>query len=221
MYYNLLENSIRKEVKIMFKGNKQAPVVGSPTQDAKNTYIAAEIEVEGNFKGNGSIQVEGTVNGNLSIPSVVIGEHGTVNGIINAKNAIVNGDLNGSIFCDTLEIMPNGKINDEIKVKQLLISGKAEGSIESKEEITIDQTGHVIASTMQSKTIVVNGDFKGSISASEILKVGSTGSAQGEITVKNIKTDTGGKLLGSIHNYVEETPVEPKEEKTLQEDNLN
>jgi len=205
----------------MFKGNKQEPVIGSPTQDAKNTYIAAEIEVDGNFKGNGSIQVEGTINGNLTMPSVVIGENGTVNGIVNAKNAIVNGNLNGSIFCETLEIMPNGQIQDEIKVQQLLVSGKVNGSIESKEEITIDQTGRVTATTMLSKTIVVKGDFQGNISASEILEVGSTGSVQGEITVKNIKTDTGGKLLGSIHNYVEETPVTQKEETVLQEDAVN
>jgi cytoskeletal protein CcmA (bactofilin family) len=186
----------------MFKGNKET--VKAATTDSKNTYIASEIEIDGNFKGKGSIRIEGTVNGNLSITSVVIGEKGTVNGTINAKNVIVNGTLNGSIFCDSLEIMANGKISDEIKVKQLHVSGRAMGSIESKEEIIIDGTGAVDATPMKSKKIVINGSFRGNITASQLLEVGSTGSVEGQITVKNIKTEPGGKLLGSIHNYVEE-----------------
>jgi cytoskeletal protein CcmA (bactofilin family) len=195
----------------MFKGNKEA--VKATINDNKNTYIAPEIEIDGNFKGKGSIRVEGTVNGNLSITSIVIGEHGTVNGTINATNAIVNGDLNGSIFCDSLEIMENGKINDEIKVKQLHVSGRAMGSIESKEEIVIDTTGAVDATPMKSKNIIINGSFKGDIIASQILEIGSSGSVEGQITVKNIKTEPGGKLLGSIHNYIEETPEAKFEEK--------
>jgi len=199
----------------MFKGNKET--VKAATQDTKNTYIAPEIEIEGNFKGNGSIRVEGTVNGNLSITSVVIGENGTVNGSINATNVIVNGNLNGSIFCDSLEIMENGQINDEIKVQQLIIAGKAQGSISSKEKIIIDSTGSVDATSMISQDIVINGAFKGDITASQLLEVGSTGSVEGQITVKNIKTEPGGKLLGSIHNYVEESSQEPKQTLELEE----
>lgn len=190
-----------KESKRMFKGNKNTSE--TPTQSSKNTYVAEEIEITGNFKGQGAILVEGTVNGNISVTSVVIGEKGSINGTINATNVIVNGKLNGSIFCDTLEVMQNGHVSHEIKVKKLLISGNADGSIEAKEEITVDQSGIINASSMKSKTITVNGTFNGGITASSLLNIGSTGSVEGEITVKNIKTDEGGKLLGSIHTYEE------------------
>ena len=184
----------------MFKGNQKS----SSPKGAKNTFIAKEIEVTGNFKGTGAVQVEGILNGDIAVTSVVIGEHGTINGTITATSVIVNGKLNGSVFCDTLEVMPNGNISNNIKVKQLLISGKVEGSIESKEEITIDHTGNVNATIMKSKTILMNGSFKGNITASELLEIGSTGSVEGEITVKNIKTHEGGILLAWMHNYVEE-----------------
>jgi cytoskeletal protein CcmA (bactofilin family) len=193
-----------KENIVMFKGNKK--VSDSTPKGARSTFIAKEIEVTGNFKGEGSVQVEGTLHGDITVTSVVIGEKGTINGTITATNVIVNGKLNGSVFCDTLEIMSNGHIANDIKVKQLLISGKVEGAIESKEEITIDTTGKVDATIMKSKNILINGSFKGNVTASQLLEIGTTGSVEGEITVKNIKTHEGGKLLGSLCNYVEEEP---------------
>ncbi len=190
----------------MFKGNQKS---SEATVTGKNhTFIAKEIEMTGNLKGEGSIQVEGIVHGDITITSVVIGENGTVNGTITASNVIVNGKLNGSIFCDTLEVMSNGKVINKIKVKQLLVSGKVNGDVEAKEEIRIDNTGSVNASNMESKNILINGLFKGNITASELLEIETTGSVEGEITVKNIKTHEGGKLLGSLNNYVAETETE-------------
>ena len=183
----------------MFKGNKKNT---QSTTDNNITLVAKEIEVTGNLKGKGAVQIEGTVHGDISVTSVVIGENGIVNGVINATNVIVNGKLNGSIFCDTLEIMPNGVVSNEVKVKKVLISGTVDGNIESKEEINIDKTGVVNATTMQSKDIVVDGSFNGKIIASELLEIGNIGSVEGDITVKNIKTHEGGKLLGSMQLYV-------------------
>lgn len=185
----------------MFKGNKKESE--APAQSTKNTYIAKEIEITGNFKGEGSIQIEGTVHGDIAVSSIVIGEKGVVNGTITATNVIINGTLSGSIFCDTLEVMQNGHVTDDVKVKHLLISGQVHGGIESKEKIIIDHSGIVKATKMKSKTITVNGTFEGGITATELLNIGSAGSVHGEIMVKNIKTEEGGRLLGSIHDYIE------------------
>jgi len=184
----------------MFKGKKKSPA----PKKKNNTFIAKEIEIQGNFNGTGAVQVEGILHGDISVTSVVIGEHGTINGTVTATNVIVNGELNGSIFCDNLEVMPNGKIFNAITVKKLLIAGSVESSIEAKEEIIIVPSGEVNASTIKSKKIFVNGKFKGNIIASELLEIGKTGSVEGEITVKNIKTHEGGKLLGSMHIYLPE-----------------
>ena len=191
----------------MFKENKKNPQ--SNTTNDTVTFVAQEIEVTGNLNGKGAVQIEGTLHGDISVNSVVIGLNGVVNGMIHATNVIVNGKLNGSIFCDTLEIMPNGNVSNEIKVKKVLISGKVEGSIHSKEEIYVETTGSVLATTMNSKNIVVNGAFRGKITASERLEVGSKGSVEGDITVKNIKTHEGGRLLGSMQLY---TPPKVKAE---------
>jgi len=185
----------------MFKGKEKIP----NSTKRKNTFIAKEIEIQGNFNGIGDVQVEGILHGDITVTSVIIGEHGTINGTIIATNVIVNGKLNGSIFCDTLDVMPNGQISNNIHVKKLLISGSVEGLVEATEEIKIENTGKVNATTMKSKTILINGSFKGNVTSSELLEIGSTGSVEGEITVKNIKTHEGGKLIGSMNFYVEET----------------
>jgi len=188
----------------MFKGSKK--IEKATLSSIQNTFISPHIEVEGDFSGEGAVQVEGIVHGNLTVTSVVIGEYGEVNGIIHAKNVIINGKLNGSVFCNNLEIMQNGKVSNELKVKTLLISGDVNANIQSTESIIIESTGSVNTTIgMQSKHIVVNGIFKGNITASELLEVGSTGSVEGKITVKNIKTHEGGKLLGSMQIYEEET----------------
>jgi len=187
----------------MFKGNKKVEKPTTPSQ--LNTFIAPKIEVRGDFSGEGAVQIEGTLHGDITVTSVVIGENGTVNGMINAKNVIINGTLNGSVFSNNLEIMENGKVANEVKVKTVLISGQVDGAIESSDTITIDNTGSVTASTMKSKNIVVNGAFKGNVIASELLEIGANGSVEGEITVKNIKTQEGGKLLGSMQIYEEST----------------
>lgn len=189
----------------MFKGNKKTTTTAT-NHTPQNTFIAKEIEITGNFKGKGAVQVEGILHGDINVTSVVIGEHGRVNGTINAINVIVNGELNGSLFCDTLEVMPNGTISNEIKVKRVLISGKVDGSIESKEEINIDKTGVVNATKMISKNIMVEGKFKGDLISSELLEIGNSGSVEGNITVKNIKTHEGGRLLGSMQLYTPEIP---------------
>ena len=187
----------------MFKGNQKA----TNTTTKNITYVAKEIEASGDFNGKGAVQVEGTINGDITVNSVVIGINGVVNGTITATNVIVNGKLKGSIFCDTLEIMSNGSVSNDIKVQRVLISGKVDGLIESKNEVNIDKTGVVNATTMTSKNILVDGSFKGKVVASELLEVGSSGSVEGDITVKNIKTHEGGRLLGSMQLY---TPPAPK-----------
>jgi len=188
----------------MFRGKEKSPSLRA----IKNTFIAKEIEVQGNFNGTGAVQVEGILHGDISVTSVVIGQYGTINGTITATNVIVNGKLNGSIFCDKLEVMPNGKISNDIKVNKLVVAGQVDGIIESSDKIIVEHTGNVNATTMKSKNILLNGRFQGQLIASELLEIGSTGSVEGEITVKNIKTHEGGKLRGSMHIYFEETTTE-------------
>ncbi len=119
------------------KNNSQKTPSNSPT------FISKEMEVTGNFKGKGAVQVEGILHGNISVDSVVIGENGTVNGIITAKNVIINGKLNGSIECASLEVMSNGTVSNRVTAKNFQVSGKIDAKVTVTELLNIHATGSV------------------------------------------------------------------------------
>lgn len=98
-----------------------------------STVISKEMEVKGDFKGKGAIQVEGVLYGNISVDSVVVAKDGEVYGNINAINALILGKVVGEIeILKKLDIESTGDINGKIKLNTLVIAegAKVIGSIE-------------------------------------------------------------------------------------------
>ena len=117
--------------------------MNSETSSNRSTFIAKTIEVTGDFKGKGSMNIEGTVHGNISVPSIIIGESGRVNGNIESSNVIVAGKLVGSIKCNALEVKTKGFISKKIETKNIQVSGNIEGDISVSELLEILPTGSV------------------------------------------------------------------------------
>jgi cytoskeletal protein CcmA (bactofilin family) len=88
-----------------------------------DTIIGADVHVKGNLKNKGSIQINGTVDGEVkSDENVTIGESSTVTGPINAQNILVSGKIIGTVESkEKLEIDPTGTIEGEIKTKILIV----------------------------------------------------------------------------------------------------
>lgn len=203
----------------LFTGNKKDKIVDSTTSA---TIITSCMEVTGNLDGSDTVHIDGLVTGNITVSNtVVIGKSGVVKGVVRAKNAIINGELEGSIFCETLEVMQTGRLSNNIEATTLILDGTVNGTVIGLERIDILRNGVLEVAKIQSKNITVNGSVKGKIIASELLDIGSTGSVEGEISVKNIKTAEGGRMIGTMASY--EAPKtkseEPKVEKR-QEDKL-
>lgn len=166
------------------------------------TIITACMNVTGNLKGTDTVHIDGTVTGDISVDNtLVIGKSGVVIGDVKAKNAIINGELQGSIVCDSLEVMKTGKLSKEVQAKNLTIDGKLEGNIIGLETITILENGNLKVTGLHSKVIKVNGTVEGKVTATELLEIENKGSVTGEISVKNIKTEEGGKMIGSMSTY--------------------
>lgn len=110
----------------------------------KQTFIARDIEVQGNFKGEGAIQIEGQLTGDIVVDSVVIGEHGLVKGNISAKSVIINGKYDGDINCISLDIMKNGRVSTrKINLKNIMISGSVKGDIIASGSLEVDVEGSI------------------------------------------------------------------------------
>jgi cytoskeletal protein CcmA (bactofilin family) len=199
-----------------FFGNRGEEIKESNTNSA--TIITTCTEINGTIKGSDTIHVDGILSGEIIAENmVVIGKNGVVNGQIEAKKIIVNGTFDGTIVCDNLEVMQSGKVSNRISATRMVLDGKVEGKVVATDSIDISKNGTINTSELKSKKVTVNGLIKGKVIATELLEVGRYGSVEGEIVVKNIKTQEGGKLIGSMATYQEKekivTPIEEKKEK--------
>lgn len=184
------------------------------------TIVTACTEITGDLKGSDTVHVDGTLNGNISVDNmVVIGKSGIINGNIKAQKIMVNGSVKGSMTCVDLEIMQSGKVSHKIDADTITLDGEVEGTIVAKSSINILKNAQVNADLLKSKKVIVNGTIEGKIIATELLEVGKDGFVQGEIVVKNIKTQEGGRMIGSMATY-EETMKQTVEKEKIQKDSI-
>jgi len=185
--------------------NENKSRVAEVSAPFKSTTISEGITVRGDIEGSDNVQINGKLIGNLKVNELTIGKRGSVEGNILAKKVIISGALQGSINCASLDVMQTGNVTDTIHAKTVVVNGEAKGEILAENSVTVTKGGKATVSIMKAKRIVVNGDINGKVVASELLDVGSNGCVQGEISVKNIKTEEGGKVIGTMAPYQEES----------------
>lgn len=88
-----------------------------------DTIIGTDVNIKGNLKNKGPIQINGIVDGEISSDeSVTIGETAEVKGPVKAKTVLVSGSITGTVDAiEKLEIDPTGQINGDIKTKTLIV----------------------------------------------------------------------------------------------------
>lgn len=203
MAFFMKSNEKEKEKEMSMKKESQVSEKSLPVN--KGTTISEGITVTGDIEGEESVFVHGRLIGNLKVNEVTIGKKGSVEGAIIAKKVIISGDLKGSVVCNNLDIMQTGKVSDKIHAVDLVINGSVIGEVIADDSIIITNSGSANVHTIKSKRIMVRGEVEGKVIASELLDVGSNGCVKGEICIKNIKTEEGGKVIGTMEVYQEET----------------
>lgn len=178
-----------------------APTVAKPKINS-STLIASSMTITGDLKGTDSIQIEGTVIGDVVVKNtLIIGQTGRVEGNIEADTIVINGELKGTIKCKTLDVMQTGKVSKHIHAKNIRLDGNITGEIIGDNRIDVLENSTITTTSMQSKTIAVHGSISGKVIATEILEIGEKGFVEGEITVKNIRTEEGGRMIGTMSTY--------------------
>jgi len=180
--------------------HQQTPIKEMPPIP-KGTIISEGIKMEGNLEGQDSVQINGHFVGDITVNHVTIGKRGKVHGSIIAKKIVINGELEGTLRCSELDIMQTGKVRQKIHAQQVVINGEVTGEVIAEHSVTITRTGKARVQVMESQRIIVNGKVEGKVLASELLDIGSNGFVEGEISVKNIKTAEGGKVIGTMAPY--------------------
>ena len=80
------------------------------------SILAEDIRITGDLKGDGEIQIEGTIEGNVEGTEVTVGPTGTVNGTIKAVTVTVSGALEGEIKAETVSLSDGAQVNGNVTV---------------------------------------------------------------------------------------------------------
>ncbi|MGE5397523.1 MAG: bactofilin family protein [Chitinophagales bacterium] len=88
-----------------------------------DTVIAGKTAIKGDINSEGSIRIDGTVDGSLNVKGdLVIGNQGKVKGNIFVTNILIAGKVEGNVIAsDRLEITPTGTINGDVKANVLIV----------------------------------------------------------------------------------------------------
>jgi cytoskeletal protein CcmA (bactofilin family) len=92
-----------------------------------DTLIGAEARIEGNISFSGGLRVDGEVNGNIiAVPgkpsTLVLSEHGRVNGEISVTHLMLNGVVEGPVHAaEYLELQSKANVTGNVHYKTLEI----------------------------------------------------------------------------------------------------
>lgn len=106
----------------MFKQEKEKNI--SISHKDAETIIGPSVKVKGDFNCQGSMIIEGIVEGNLKTENdLYIGEKSKIIADIKAKNAKISGAVNGNLEINGyLELTSTAKIIGNINVKSISIA---------------------------------------------------------------------------------------------------
>lgn len=90
------------------------------------TVIGAGCKIDGDIKSDLTVQIHGTVHGNVYASIIVIGRGGHVIGDIRADTLFLHGNLTGSALVDSANIFSNAKMDGTLTYRTLNITANTE-----------------------------------------------------------------------------------------------
>ena len=132
----------------MFKNLRSA--AEKNLNNSGRSHVGETMQLEGDLRSAGSIDVSGLVNGNLFVSDIVITESGSVRGSVEATNIEINGHVEGKISADIVIIGKTAVIKGDIFFKHTLkteegadidgyIKRASKGKINVEEDIAIEE----------------------------------------------------------------------------------
>ena len=106
----------------------------SSSVSLKPSIISEGFEFTGDMKSGGSITVDGTFKGNLSVQTLLIGAGGYVDGTVTADSINVKGKLSGTVSCRDLVIGGRATVDGALSYSSITIQrgGTIKGDLKRK-----------------------------------------------------------------------------------------
>ena len=118
--------------------------------DNGRSFVGETLQLEGDLRSAGSLDVAGLINGNVFVTDIVVAETGSVRGSIEATNIEINGHVEGKISADVIIIGRSAIIKGDIFFKNTLkteegadidgyIKRVSNGKVNTEEDIAIEE----------------------------------------------------------------------------------
>ena len=102
----------------MFKSLRNTE--GEKVNHSGRSHIGETMQLEGDLRTSGSIDIAGLINGNIFVSEMSITETGSVRGTVEATVIEVNGHIEGKITADTVIVGKTAVIKGDIFFKSTL-----------------------------------------------------------------------------------------------------
>jgi len=86
------------------------------------TIIGAGCVFKGNIKADTTVQIHGTVEGDIKAETIIIGRGGHVTGEISAKTLFLHGKLDGPATVDVANVFSNAQMVGVLSYKTINIT---------------------------------------------------------------------------------------------------
>ena len=84
------------------------------------SLVGETMQIEGDLRTAGSIDIAGLINGNIFVSEMIITETGSIRGSIEATSIEVNGHVEGKISADTVIVGKTAVIKGDVFFKNTL-----------------------------------------------------------------------------------------------------
>ena len=132
----------------MFRSSKNGN--GNPLNHSGRSYVGETMQVDGDVRSTGSLDVAGLINGNIFVDDLVLKETGSIRGVIEVNKLEVNGHVDGKIIANTVIVGKDAVIKGDLLFRSTLkteegsdidgyIKRDANGKSKSEEDIDIEQ----------------------------------------------------------------------------------
>ena len=132
----------------MFKSLRS--VENNKINNSGRSYVGETMQLEGDLRTSGAIDVAGLVNGNIFVSEMSVTDTGSIRGTIEARTIEVNGHVEGKISADVVIVGKSAVIKGDIFFKNSLkteegadiegyIKRMNNGKSNSEEDIAIEE----------------------------------------------------------------------------------
>ena len=84
------------------------------------SHIGETLQLEGDLRSSGAVDVSGLINGNIFVSDMVVTDTGSVRGSLEAVSIEINGHIEGKITADTVIVGKTAVIKGDIFFKNTL-----------------------------------------------------------------------------------------------------